>query len=92
LTPYNRRACQFQKPIGVVATNEDEAAEMEQRKTPRGPQRKKAEPRASHSGQGLEVKKSFSTSGRGRSIFLDIPLYRSGDFAQIPTSFDSFHI
>src|SRR2546426_11110761 len=31
---------------------------------------------------GLEVKQFFSTSGRGRSIFLDIPLYRSGDFAQ----------
>src|SRR2546428_4529973 len=28
---------------------------------------------------GLEVKQFFSTSGRGRSIFLDIPLYRSGD-------------
>src|SRR5438128_5053075 len=31
---------------------------------------------------GLEVKQFFSTSGRGRSIFLDIPLYRSGDFTQ----------
>src|SRR2546428_4607118 len=29
---------------------------------------------------GLEVKQFFSTSGRGRSIFLDIPLYRTGDF------------
>jgi hypothetical protein len=26
-------ACQFQKPIGVVATNEDAAVEMEQSKT-----------------------------------------------------------
>src|SRR5260370_9919532 len=32
---YNRRACWFQKPIGVVATNKDEAAEMEQRTTTR---------------------------------------------------------
>src|SRR5207237_1543207 len=31
---------------------------------------------------GLEVKQFFSTSGRGRSIFLDIPLYRTGDFTQ----------
>src|SRR5438132_8970122 len=30
---------------------------------------------------GLEVKQFFSTSGRGRSIFLDIPLYRSGVYA-----------
>src|SRR2546428_5433644 len=28
---------------------------------------------------GLEVKQFFSTSGRGRSIFLDIPLYKSAD-------------
>ena len=40
---------------------------------PQGPQRKKAEPRASHSGQGLEVKKSFSTSGRGEIFFLTFP-------------------
>src|SRR5215470_15932582 len=31
--------------------------------------------------RGLEVKLLFSTSGRGRNIFLDIPLYRSGDYA-----------
>src|SRR5437879_12991759 len=35
---------------------------------------------------GLEVKQFFSTSGRGRSIFLDIPLYRSGDCAQNPVN------
>ncbi len=29
LTPYNRRACSVSKLIGVVATNEDAAAEME---------------------------------------------------------------
>ena len=33
--------------------------------------------------RGLEVK-PFCTSGRGRNIFLDIPLYRSGDSAQSP--------
>ena len=35
---------------------------------------------------GLEVKLLFSTSGRGRNIFLDIPLYRTGDFTQNPGS------
>src|SRR5215469_7885596 len=30
--------------------------------------------------RGLEVKLLFSTSGRGRNIFLDFPFYRSGDF------------
>src|SRR5207237_6711134 len=35
---------------------------------------------------GLEVKQFFSTSGRGRSIFLDIPLYRSPVGAQVPVS------
>ena len=30
--------------------------------------------------RGLEVKLSLFASGRRRNIFLDIPLYRSGDF------------
>jgi len=38
---------------------------------------------------GLEVKQLFSTSGRGRNVFLDIPLYRSGDLTRISKSFDS---
>ena len=33
--------------------------------------------------RGLEVKLLFSTSGRGRNIFLDIPLYRTGDSAKL---------
>ena len=33
--------------------------------------------------RGLEVKLQFSTSGRGRNIFLDIPFYRSGVYAQV---------
>jgi hypothetical protein len=28
-TPYNHTACQFQDPIGIVATNEDASAEMD---------------------------------------------------------------
>jgi hypothetical protein len=39
-----------------------------------GPQGKKAKPNASHSGQGLEIKETFSTSGRGRKMFLTSPL------------------
>ena len=38
--------------------------------------------------RGLEVKLLFSTSGRGRNIFLDIPLYRTGDFTHNPGSGD----
>src|SRR5215469_7232996 len=34
---------------------------------------------------GLEVKLLFSTSGQGRNIFLDIPLYRTGVYAQSPS-------
>ena len=37
-------------------------------------QRKRQKPNASHSGQGLEVKKTFSTSGRGTRMFLTSPL------------------
>jgi hypothetical protein len=39
-----------------------------------GPEGKKAKPNASHSGQGLEIKETFSTSGRGRKMFLTSPL------------------
>jgi hypothetical protein len=35
---------------------------------------KKAKPNASHSAQGLDVKETFSTSGRGRKMFLTSPL------------------
>jgi len=79
LTPSTAALAKFQKPIGVVATNnEDPAVEMEQGK-PKGHRGREQKPSASHSAQGLEVKESFSTSGRGKSIFLDIPLYRTGD-------------
>jgi hypothetical protein len=36
------------------------------------------QPSVPHGRTGLEVKKLFSTSGRGRNISLDIPLYRTG--------------
>ena len=36
------------------------------------------EPSVRHNSQGLEVKLLSCTSGRGRNIFLDIPLYRTG--------------
>jgi hypothetical protein len=39
--------------------------------------------RLSSTRRGLEVKLLFSTSGRGRNIFLDIPLYRTGDFTSL---------
>ena len=42
--------------------------------------------------RGLEVKLQFSTSGRGRNIFLDIPFYRAGVSTQISISFDSLRI
>ena len=43
---------------------------------------------------GLEVKLAFPTSGRGRSIFLDIPLYRyrTGGCSEVSTAFDSVPI
>jgi hypothetical protein len=41
--------------------------------------------------RGLEVKLLFSTSGRGRNIFLDFPFYRTGHYTSEPqeNSFDS---
>src|SRR6266849_2472345 len=35
---------------------------------------KKAKPNPSHSGQGLEIKETFPTSGRGRKMSLTSPL------------------
>ena len=37
--------------------------------------------------RGLEVKLLFSTSSRGRSIFLTFPFYRTGDYTHLPNSF-----
>src|SRR5260370_35918481 len=46
----------------------------------------KAKPNASHSGQGLEIKETFSTSGRGTRMFLTSPLIdRSGVSTQNPS-------
>ena len=41
------------------------------------------EPSVFHRQQGLEVQQLF-TSSRRTSIFLDIPVYRTGDVAQNP--------
>src|SRR6266581_4258474 len=38
------------------------------------PEGEKTKPNTSHSGQGLEIKETFSTSGRGRKMFLTSPL------------------
>jgi hypothetical protein len=57
---------------------------MEQRKTnPRGTI---PDQRLSWS-EGLEAKEIFLASGRGRTISLDIPLYRSGDVASLRLCF-----
>jgi len=85
LTLSTATLAKFQRPIGVVATNnEDSAVEIEQGKL-KGHTGRKQKPSASHNAEGLEVKESFSTSGRGKSIFLDIPLYRTG----VSTNYDS---
>jgi hypothetical protein len=39
-----------------------------------------SESSVSHSWQGLVVSKIFSTSGRRRTIFLDNPFYRTGNY------------
>jgi len=62
----------FRKPIGVVATQKAMLKGEEVRSVP--PQN------LSPSAQGLEVKETLSSSGRGRSVSLDIPLYRTSYF------------
>src|SRR5712691_8739239 len=69
-------ACQFQKPIGVVATNEDAAAEMEQSKTRNHRARHKT--RASLlSDKGLDAANHNPRFRRREKNVLDIPSYRT---------------
>ena len=66
-------ACQFQKPIGVVATDKDAAVEMEQSKTRNHRARHQA--RASLlSDKGLDAANHDRASGGGRRMFLTSPL------------------
>jgi hypothetical protein len=81
LTPTTRLLAKSQKPIGVVATKKKMKLLRWNNARPKPYEGK---PSASHNGEGLEVAKSFSTSGRGEKISLDIPLYRSGHVAQNP--------
>jgi len=58
----------FRNPIGVVAS---------QKAMPKGEEvRSVSQQNVSPSAQGLEVKEL--SSGHGRSVSLDIPLYRTG--------------
>ena len=60
----------FRKPIGVVAS---------QKAMPKGEEVRSVPPQnVSHSAQGLEVQEIYPPSGHGRSLSLDIPLYRTG--------------
>src|SRR5881628_2495613 len=67
------RSIQFQRLIGVVATNKDAAAEMEQFARTQGQRGKTAQPSISHSGQGLEGKKSSSLPVEGGIFSLTFP-------------------
>jgi hypothetical protein len=72
-------ACQFQKPIGVVATHEHAAVEMEQSKTRNHRARHKT--RASLvSHKGLDAANHNRVSGGGRRMFLTSPLIEPGDY------------
>src|SRR5260370_31626802 len=72
-------ACQFQKPIGVVATNEHAAAEMEQSETRNHRERHKT--RASLlSDKGLDAANHNPRFRRREKNVLDIPSYRTGDY------------
>src|SRR5260370_23753680 len=76
-------ACQFQKPIGVVVTNEHAAAEMEQSKTRNHTARHKT--RASLlSGKGLDAANHNPRLRRRGENSLDSPSYRTGDSTQNP--------
>jgi len=74
-------ACQFQKPIGVVATNEHAAAEVERSKTRNHRARHKT--RASLlSDKGLDAANHNPRFRRREKNVLDIPSYRTGDYTR----------
>src|SRR5206468_9428684 len=73
LTRTTAGLAQFQRLIGVVATNKDAAAEMEQFARTQGQRGKTAQPSISHSGQGLEGKKSSSLPVEGGIFYLTFP-------------------
>ena len=80
LTPYNRSACQFQKPLGVVATNEDAARRWNNANPTTG---------ARHQTTGFYgergwMSRKLSASSGGRKMFLDIPFYRTGVIVTYP--------
>src|SRR6266436_1641843 len=78
-------ACQFQKPIGVVATNEHAAAEVERSKTRNHRARHKT--RASLlSDKGLDAANHNPRFRRREKNVLDIPSYRTGVSAHNPVS------
>jgi hypothetical protein len=79
LPTCNRRACQFQKPIGVVATKPKDEPRWNNARPDAVPEDKKAKPNASYSGQGLEIKEKFLHFRLREKNVLDIPSYRAGD-------------
>src|SRR5215469_1892651 len=80
-TPYNRQGLRSFQDRVASSSSEKRATKMEKQNQP-SCQGHTTTKRLSWS-YGLEVKKLFSTSGRGRNISLDIPLYRTGDVTSL---------
>ena len=80
LPTCNRRACQFQKPIGVVATKRRWSWDGITRDLTQDQRAKRQNRTPRIADRGWKSRKSFSTSGQGRKNVLDIPSYRSGDY------------
>jgi len=74
LPTCNRRACQFQKPIGVVATKRRWSWDGITRDLTQDQRAKRQNRTPRIADRGWKSRKSFSTSGQGRKMFLTSPL------------------
>jgi hypothetical protein len=74
LSTCNRHACQFQKPIDVVATKPRWSRDAITRDLTQDQRATKQNRTPRIADRGWKSRKSFSTSGQGRKMFLTSPL------------------
>jgi hypothetical protein len=86
LTPYNRRACEFPRLIGVVATKMRKQLRWNKAKPKSNRGREQTEHLAPRTGAGSQGK--FLHFRSREKFLLDIPFYRAGVLTSLRRLFD----